>query len=88
MPKPIDPLILEAALVGLEAQRRRIEEMITQVRRMAGAGSAVARAVPVAAPRKKRRLSPAGRKRILAALKKRWAEYRKQKAAAGSKPKR
>lgn len=33
-----------------------------------------------AAPRKKRKLSPEGRKRIADAMKKRWAERRKQTA--------
>ena len=36
-----------------------------------------------AVPAKKRRISAAGRKRIIEATKKRWAAYRAQKAAAG-----
>ncbi len=39
----------------------------------------VASAAPAAAPRK-RKLSPEGRKRIAEAMKKRWAERRKQNA--------
>ena len=34
-------------------------------------------------PKRKRNLSPEGRKRIADAMKKRWAERRKQKAAKG-----
>jgi hypothetical protein len=37
-----------------------------------------ASAAPVATPTRKRKLSPEGRKRIADAMKKRWAERRKQ----------
>ena len=37
-------------------------------------------AAPAAAPARKRKLSPEGRKRIAEAMKKRWAERRKQSA--------
>lgn len=39
-----------------------------------------AAAAPAAAPARKRKLSPEGRKRIADAMKKRWAERRKQAA--------
>ena len=86
--KALDPSIFEAALVGLEGQRQRIENQIAQVRRVLGGPRKAARAVPIAAPRKKRRISAAGRKRIVTALKKRWAEYHKKKAAAVLKGKK
>ena len=68
--------LLEAALEGLELQRQRIDEQIQQVR------SLLAKRRPAAATNetgatRKRQLSPAARKRIAAAQKKRWAEYRK-----------
>jgi peptidoglycan hydrolase CwlO-like protein len=78
--------ILEAALQGLEAQRTRLEEQISQVRSMMGqrAGRpsrATAKSAEEAAPasrdRKRRVLSPEARKRIAAAQKKRWATFRK-----------
>ena len=74
-----DPIVLEAALEGLELQRQRIEEQIRQVRsllgkRRSGGGAATTEA---ATPKRRRQLSPAARKRIAAAQKKRWAEYRK-----------
>ena len=80
--------ILEAALQGLEAQRERLDEQISQVRSMMGQragrpsrGSA-AEASPEGASkssreRKRRILSPEARKRIAAAQKKRWATFRK-----------
>ena len=80
--------ILEAALNGLEAQRQKLDEQISEVRRLMGArGGRVGRAAnnsggaqkASAAPakRKKRVLSAEARKRIAAAQKKRWANFRK-----------
>jgi hypothetical protein len=78
--------ILEAALHGLEAQKQRLDEQIAQVKTMMGRrvgrppkGGAEAVAAPAAAgsSRKKRSLSPEARKRIAAAQKKRWANFRK-----------
>ena len=77
----LTPEILTAALQGLEAQRARLDAHIAEVRRMLGdrAQQPVARAD---APRPKRKMSAAGRKRIAAAQKERWAEYHRQKAEA------
>lgn len=77
----LDPSLLEAALEGLELQKKRIEEQIHDVRRLLGKRGTAAKkptapAVPAAAP-KKRELSPAARKRIAAAQKRRWANFRK-----------
>ena len=79
--------ILEAALQGLEAQRRRLDEQISQVRSMMGSrggrtskAAAVEREAAQSAPKESRRrrtLSPEARKRIAAAQKKRWAAFRK-----------
>jgi hypothetical protein len=75
--------LLSAALEGLEAQKKRIEDQIKQVQAMLGhrrgrpASNDSATAKPAAATRR-RQLSPAARKRIAAAQKRRWAEYRKR----------
>lgn len=76
-----DSGLLAAALEGLEAQKRRIEEQISSVRAMLGGqrGRPAAGGAP-AAPARKRQLSSAARRRIAAAQKKRWAEYRKKNA--------
>ena len=89
-----DPTFLNAALEGLELQKQRIEEQIEMVRSLLGkpAGrkakaGAVAKtaessvSLSPAAPKTKRKrvLSPAARKRIAEAQKKRWAEFRKKK---------
>jgi len=87
MPKELalDRSILGAALVGLEAQRQRIEEQIAQVRSsISGRGG---RVTPMTAgvAKRTRKLGAAARKRIAAAQRKRWAEFRKQKAATAKK---
>ena len=81
-----NPTLLEAALEGLEIQKTRIEEQIQQVRKMLGRRGAksatTAEAAPAVRKGRKRPLSDAARKRIAAAQKKRWAEYRKKGGAA------
>lgn len=80
-----DPSLLQAALEGLELQRTRIDEQIAQVRAMLGQkrrGRPPASVIGTESPghkpeRKKRVLSAAARKRIAAAQKKRWANFRK-----------
>jgi hypothetical protein len=79
-----DAALLAAALEGLELQKSRIEDQIAQVRSALGRGGSKKAAAAADAPRaksgRKRRLSAAARARIAAAQKKRWAEYRKNKA--------
>lgn len=81
--------LLNAALDGLEAQRQRVEQQISEIRRLLGAPAAaprpVAAPVAAAAPRK-RAMSAAARKRIADAQKKRWQEFRKKSASAAQKP--
>jgi hypothetical protein len=78
--------ILEAALQGLEAQKQKLEDQISQVRGLLGrrpgrpaknSRPAVAASSEPAAVRPKRVLSAEARKRIAAAQKKRWAAFRK-----------
>lgn len=82
--------LLAAALEGLELQRQRIEEQIQEVRSLLGKASGRRRGATAsnggettAAPSKRGgRLSASARKRIAAAQKRRWAEYRKSAAKA------
>lgn len=83
-----DASLLSAALEGLELQKSRIEDQIRNVRAALGKGGGGGSSKPAASSessakpsRAIRDLSPAARARIAAAQKKRWAEYRKQKAA-------
>lgn len=86
MSKPVqDAAFLSAALEGLELQRQRIEEQIRQVKALLGRGRGRrAAAEAPAAPARKRELSEAARKRIAAAQKRRWAEYRKKQTGKGA----
>jgi hypothetical protein len=79
-----DLLTLQMALVGYQIERQKIDEKIKQIEGQlkgkhvaASSGAAEAKAE---AP--KRILSPAARRRIAAAQKKRWAEHRKRAAQA------
>jgi hypothetical protein len=77
--------ILEAALHGLEAQKEKLDEQISEVRSMLGGGrgrpsrksGGPTKRTPAAGARKRRPLSAEARKRIAAAQKKRWAAFRK-----------
>jgi hypothetical protein len=72
--------LLTAALEGLELQKKRIDEQIQEVRSLLGKGR---RGRPPGSNHKggAGRLSTAARRRIAAAQKRRWAEYRKSAAS-------
>lgn len=77
-----DSSLLEAALEGLELQRRRVEEQIRQVQQIlrTDRGASVRKASKKAARAPaagKRALSEEARKRISLAQRKRWASYRR-----------
>ena len=77
-----DRSVLEAALIGYQAQRADITAKMTDIQRRIGGKSAK---IPVtlngARPHKKHRISAEGRARIAAAQRRRWAVQKK--AAAG-----
>lgn len=79
--------LLTAALEGLELQRQRIDEQIQEVRSLLGKTPGRRGRPPSSTnntPAVKRaagRLSASARKRIAAAQKRRWAEYRKSAAS-------
>jgi hypothetical protein len=97
-----DPVLLTAALEGLELQKARIEEQILAVRSLLGkprrgrprkeqgvAASAPAPSARVTAPRASRRanaLSDEAKQRISLAQKKRWAKFRKEQRKAAKTP--
>jgi hypothetical protein len=78
-----DRSLLEAALVGYQAQLTSIQQHMQEIRKQLGTKTGGSQAGAAAEPgaRTKRRLSGAARKRIALAQKKRWAEYNKKKAA-------
>lgn len=89
---PDDLATLQMALVGYELERQKIDEKIKEIRaRLGGRRMPLPSAMPAVAaasqPRK-RNLSPAARKRIADAQKRRWAEHRKKAAQAKSQAKK
>src|SRR5262245_35733548 len=81
----VDRSILEAALIGLEQQKAHIESKTAEIRRRLRGLGEPPKGDAAPGTRAKRVLSPAARKRIADATKKRWAAYRAAKAQAGGK---
>jgi len=75
-----DTSLLEAALIGYEQLKRNVEEKIAGIRQQLGTGGATAGSEPVQTGR--RPLSPAARRRIAAAQRKRWAALKGGASAA------
>ena len=82
-----DTTMLSMALLGYESEKERIEQKIREIRARLGGQAAssstrplkkTASAVLGPSSSPKRTLSPAARKRIATAQKKRWAEHRRQ----------
>ena len=73
--------LLELALKGLEVERRRIDEEVANIRKqLGGGGQASFRPQPQArpaSPPQKGALTPAGRKALSDAMKRRWAIKKK-----------
>jgi hypothetical protein len=66
----IDDSTLQMALIGFQSQLADINEKVQAIQRILGPG-----------PGKASRLSDAGRKRVAAAQRKRWAAYRNSSGA-------
>jgi len=64
--------ILEAALAGLETQKRRIDAQIAEVRAMLFSHPGQSATTPEAAPRQRRKFSAATRRRMKEAQRRRW----------------
>lgn len=85
---------VDTIIADLENQRSAIERAIAALREIGGGAAAPAprrpgrpvgsgkKAAAPAAAKKTRRLSPEGRRRIIEALKKRWAEKKAAKKGA------
>lgn len=77
---------LQMALVGYQVERQKIEDKIREIqsqlkgKRVSFSPNGVTRKTGA-----KRNLSPAARRRIAAAQRKRWAEHRKKAAMAKAK---
>jgi len=80
MPTKLDNEILAAAIEGFEAQKKRLDAQIAEIRQLLHGGSAGPAATQEPA-RKRRTMSAAGRKRVAEAQRKRWAAIKKQSGA-------
>jgi len=80
-----DLTTLQMALVGYQIEKQKIEDKIRQIQgQLKGKRIALSSDAPTKRTSGvKRVLSPAARRRIAAAQKKRWAEHRKRMAQSG-----
>jgi hypothetical protein len=76
--------ILSAAIDGFEAQKKRIDAQIAEIRQMLD-GNRPEPAVVAAPAKRRRKMSAAARKRIAAAQRRRWAAFKKTKVAKARK---
>ena len=76
--------ILEAAILGFEAQRERLAEQIAELRVMLDGRPSESTATSEAPKGKRRKMSAAGRARIAAAQRKRWAKLKGESSKATS----
>jgi hypothetical protein len=78
----IDRRILELALQGLEAERRRLELEIFELRKRLHPSGSLRNRVDSDSRSEvpKRNISDSGRKAISDAMKKRWAKFRRQRS--------
>jgi hypothetical protein len=79
MQRKLDPTILEAALVGYQAELQKIQEKIAAIRRqLGGRVAALVPAISSDGSRPKRQMSAAAKRRIAEAQKKRWRKFHAQ----------
>src|SRR5437667_8557691 len=83
MPTKLTTEVLNAAVLGFEEQKRRIDEQIAEIRQTLGGGPKTSAATQEGA-RPKRKVSAAARKRMAAAQRKRWAAIKSQSQPAQS----
>jgi hypothetical protein len=81
MPKKLSEEIINAAIDGFTTQKAHLDQRISELREMLNGGPPQTGAVSDAAPRKRRKMSAAARRRIAMAQRARWARVR-----GGAKP--
>jgi hypothetical protein len=81
MPSKLNNDILAAAIEGFEAQKKRIDAQVAELRQLMTGGNS--EPTTTASPaRKRRKMSAAARKRIGDAQRKRWATEKKESGTA------
>jgi hypothetical protein len=81
MPTKLTDEILTAAIEGFEAQKKRIDARISEIKQQLS-GDSSEPALAAETPKRRRRLSAAARLKIANAQRKRWAASRQQPAVA------
>jgi hypothetical protein len=76
MPTKLNSEILGAAIEGFEAQKRRIDDQIRELRARLSGGSVEPAAMPQALGRGRKKFSAASRRKMALAQKARWAKIR------------
>jgi hypothetical protein len=76
MPQKLSQEVITAAIAGFEAQKLHINSKIAELRNMLDHRHSVAEA-----PKPKRKISAASRRRMALAQKKRWAAIKRRSAA-------
>jgi hypothetical protein len=76
MPKKLNEEIINAAIEGFEARKTHLTQQISELRGMLEGGPTQSAAPAAPAPRNRRRLSVAARRRIAEAQQLRWAKIR------------
>src|ERR1017187_1581522 len=84
MPLPTDPNLLAAALIGYQEMRKDIDARMGELRARIGGQPASAPLAEAGAT--KHAVSPAARRRMAAAQKKRWAAVRRAEAEVAAAP--
>ena len=80
MPKKLTDEIAKAAIDGFEHRKLRVDGLIAELRTLLNVGAPEAPAASEPAPRKRRKMSAAARRRIAAAQRLRWAKVRGESA--------
>jgi hypothetical protein len=75
MPPKLSPEIINAAILGFEAQKTRINDQIAELRAMLSGDTTEAAATPQGKP-SKRKISAAARRRMALGQKARWAKLK------------
>jgi cell division septum initiation protein DivIVA len=93
MPQKLSDDVISAAIEGFQAQKRRLDEQIEELRALlpGGGSSSSEQSMNGTGTRKRRRMSAAARKRIAEAQRKRWAAIREKSGeseAPARRPKR
>ena len=88
MPKKLNEAIIKAAIEGFKGRKTHLNQRIAELREMLNGGPAQLAAPAEPAPRKRRRLSVAARRRIAEAQQLRWAKIRgeSERAAPAARP--